>query len=166
MSQSTKRHSSGSIPSAKVKIFLSYVPTITVSYLRESKSAEIKPSTSGDIISLLENFKVCAIEFLIFKTSLKECYNLFIMSVLTWSELTLTILSIVALIAAGIKWLVKHYFEEIKSELKPNSGSSLKDQVTRLEQRTNEADILRKDMNKKLDHMYDILIEYISKNSK
>lgn len=88
------------------------------------------------------------------------------MSVLTWSELTLTILSIVALIAAGIKWLVKHYFEEIKSELKPNSGSSLKDQVTRLEQRTNEADILRKDMNKKLDHMYDILIEYISKNSK
>lgn len=88
------------------------------------------------------------------------------MSVLNWTELTLAILSIVALIAGGIKWLVKHYFEEIKSELKPNSGSSLKDQVTRLEMRSNEADVLRKDMNKKLDHMYEILLNYISKNSK
>lgn len=88
------------------------------------------------------------------------------MSVLNWTELTLAILSIVALIAAGIKWLVKHYFEEIKSELKPNSGSSLKDQVTRLEMRSNEADALRKDMNKKLDHMYEVLLNYISKNSK
>lgn len=88
------------------------------------------------------------------------------MSVLNWTELTLAILSIVALIAGGIKWLVKHYFEEIKSELKPNSGSSLKDQVTRLEMKQNEADALRKDMNKKLDHMYEILLNYISKNSK
>lgn len=88
------------------------------------------------------------------------------MSVLNWTELTLAILSIVALIAGGIKWLVKHYFEEIKAELKPNSGSSLKDQVTRLEMKQNEADSLRKDMNKKLDHMYEILLNYISKNSK
>lgn len=87
------------------------------------------------------------------------------MSVLNWTELTLSILSIVALIAGGIKWLVKHYFEEIKAELKPNSGSSLKDQVTRLEMKQNEADLLRKDMNKKLDHMYEILLNYISKNS-
>jgi hypothetical protein len=32
---------------------------------------------------------------------------------------------------AAIKWLVKHYL----NELKPNSGSSLKDSVTRLEQK-------------------------------
>jgi len=31
----------------------------------------------------------------------------------------------------SVKWLVKHYL----SELKPNSGSSLRDQVTRLEAR-------------------------------
>lgn len=88
------------------------------------------------------------------------------MSVLNWTEFTLAILSIVALIAGGIKWLVKHYFEEIKSELKPNSGSSLKDQVTRLEMKQNEADALRKDMNKKLDHMYEVLLNYIAKNAK
>lgn len=88
------------------------------------------------------------------------------MSVLNWTQLTLGLLSIVALIAGGIKWLVKHYFEEIKSELKPNSGASLKDQVTRLEQKTKEAESLIKNMNRKLDHMYEILLEYISRNSK
>lgn len=88
------------------------------------------------------------------------------MSVLNWTELIISVLTIVALIAGGIKWLVKHYFEEIKSELKPNSGSSLKDQVTRLEQKSKEAESLRKDMNRKLDHMYEILLDYISKNSR
>jgi hypothetical protein len=55
------------------------------------------------------------------------------MSVQDWLGLTLTALSIVALITGGIKWLVKHYL----SELRPNSGSSLKDQVNRLEERVN-----------------------------
>lgn len=88
------------------------------------------------------------------------------MSVQDWAGLILTVLSIVALVAAGIKWLVKHYFDEIKSELKPNSGSSLKDQVTRLELRSNEADQMRRDMNTKLDKMYLILIDHIAKNDK
>jgi len=55
------------------------------------------------------------------------------MSVQDWLGLILTALSIVALVAGGIKWLVKHYL----SELRPNSGSSLKDQVNRLEERVN-----------------------------
>lgn len=88
------------------------------------------------------------------------------MSLQDWAGLVLTTLSIVALVVGGVKFLVKHYFDEIKSELKPNSGSSLKDQVTRLEAKQIEADSMRKDMNKKLDHMYDILIDYISRNSK
>jgi len=56
-----------------------------------------------------------------------------IMSVQDWLGLILTALSIVALVAGGIKWLVKHYL----SELRPNSGTSLKDQVNRLEERVN-----------------------------
>ncbi len=88
------------------------------------------------------------------------------MSVLNWTELIISVLTIIALTAGGIKWMVKHYFDEIKSELKPNSGSSLKDQVTRLEQKSKEAESLRKDMNKKLDHMYEVLLDYISKNSR
>ena len=86
------------------------------------------------------------------------------MSVTTWAGLILTLLSILGLVAGGIRFLVKHYFSEMKAELKPNSGSSLKDQVTRLEMRVTEADITRRDMDRKLDKMYSILIEYIAKN--
>jgi hypothetical protein len=84
------------------------------------------------------------------------------MTIQDWASLIVAILTIVSSIAFGIKWLVKHYL----IELKPNSGSSLKDQVSRLESRINEAEEKRSDMNRKLDHMYDILLEYISKNTK
>jgi hypothetical protein len=77
------------------------------------------------------------------------------MTVQDWASLIVAILTIVSSIAFSIKWLVRHYL----SELKPNSGSSIKDQVSRLESRLNEADKTRKDMDRKLDHMYDILIE-------
>ncbi len=82
------------------------------------------------------------------------------MTVQDWASLIVAILTIVSSIAFGIKWLVKHYLVE----LKPNSGSSLKDQVSRLEIRIREADTRRQDMEKKLDHMYNILIDYISKS--
>lgn len=85
------------------------------------------------------------------------------MTVEDWARLILTTLSILAIVGGGIRWLVKHYL----NELKPNSGSSLKDAVNRLEARQNEADVLRKELNRKLDHMYDILIDFIaSQNAK
>jgi hypothetical protein len=86
------------------------------------------------------------------------------MSTSNWAQLILAILSILGIVTGGIRFLVKHYFSEMKAELKPNSGSSLKDQVTRLEMRVTEADITRRDMDRKLDKMYSILIEYIAKN--
>jgi hypothetical protein len=46
-----------------------------------------------------------------------------------WAQLAVAITSIVAAVALGVKWLVKHYL----AELKPNGGSSLKDSVSRLE---------------------------------
>ena len=82
------------------------------------------------------------------------------MTIQDWAALAVSVLTIVAVLAGAIKWLVKHYL----SELKPNSGSSMKDQISRLETRISEADNRRQDMEKKLDHMYDILIEYISKS--
>jgi hypothetical protein len=81
-----------------------------------------------------------------------------LMTLQDWAALILSIASIFAIVAGGIKWLVKHYL----NELKPNSGSSLKDAVNRLEERQNDADLLRKDMNRKIDHMYDILIDFIA----
>ena len=89
------------------------------------------------------------------------------MTIQDWAALILSVLTIVGIMAGGIKFLVKHYLVE----LKPNSGSSMKDQISRLETRINEADISRKQMKEdhkvmkeKLDHMYDILLEYISKS--
>ena len=60
-----------------------------------------------------------------------------------WLGTILTALSILALVAGGIKWLVKHYL----SELRPNGGSSMKDSLDRLEQKT--------------DKMFDLLIDHL-----
>jgi hypothetical protein len=88
------------------------------------------------------------------------------MTIQDWASLIVAILTIVSSIAFGIKWLVKHYL----SELKPNSGSSLKDQINRLEtavedQRvTSEQSRLRQES--KLDKMYEILIKHIADTKK
>ena len=77
-------------------------------------------------------------------------------------EIIIGIATIVAFAAGSIKWLVKHYL----SELKPNSGSSMRDEIKQIKQRQDEADIMRRDMDKKLDKMYVILLDYISRQSK
>jgi hypothetical protein len=51
------------------------------------------------------------------------------MSATNWAGLIVAIIAIVSAFAGSVRWLVKHYLYE----LKPNSGSSLKDSVTRLE---------------------------------
>ena len=67
------------------------------------------------------------------------------------AAIAVSLISIVGSIAIGVRWLVKHYFDAIKSELKPNGGSSIKDQVNRLEQQHNKLD-------SKVDKIYEILI--------
>ena len=51
-----------------------------------------------------------------------------------WAGLIVSIIAIASAFLATIRWLVKHYL----NELKPNSGTSLKDSVTRLESQVNE----------------------------
>lgn len=82
------------------------------------------------------------------------------------AAILVSIISIIGSAAFGVRWLVKHYFDEIKHELKPNGGSSLKDQVNRLEKQQAEADQLRKETNKKIDHLYDLFVDYVSKSNK
>lgn len=88
------------------------------------------------------------------------------MTIQDWASLVVAILTIVSSIAFGIKWLVKHYL----SELKPNSGSSLKDQVNRLEAALDEQKTAsfesRNRQEAKLDEMYKILIKHIAKTDK
>ena len=48
-----------------------------------------------------------------------------------WAGLIVSIIAVVSAFAGSVRWLVKHYLYE----LKPNSGSSMKDSVTRLEEK-------------------------------
>jgi hypothetical protein len=88
------------------------------------------------------------------------------MNVQDWASLIVAILTIVSSIAFGIKWLVKHYL----IELKPNSGSSIKDQISRLESALDDQRIdsikSRDRQEKKIDEMYKILLDHIEKFNK
>ncbi len=88
------------------------------------------------------------------------------MSVESWIGILVGISTIISASAMGVKWLVKHYFDDIKHELKPNGGSSLKDQVNRLEKEMLAADQTRREMNQKIDHMYEVLLDYIANNKR
>ena len=88
------------------------------------------------------------------------------MTIQDWASLIVAILTIVSSIAFSIKWLVRHYL----SELKPNSGSSMKDQISRLELALDEQRIdsikSRDRQEKKLDDMYEILLQHIASTNK
>ena len=53
------------------------------------------------------------------------------MSAQDYAALSVAIVSVLGGVAAYVQFMIKHYL----SELKPNSGSSIKDQVSRLEVR-------------------------------
>jgi hypothetical protein len=95
------------------------------------------------------------------------------MTIQDWLGLSLTALSILAIIGVSIRWVIKHYVADILKELKPNGGSSLKDQVNRLENQVHkieksneEADFKIREMSVKLDHLYDLFVDYLASNQK
>jgi hypothetical protein len=78
--------------------------------------------------------------------------------------------TIITISAAGIRWLVRHYFEDIKKELKPNSGTSMKDQVTRLEGdildlkiQNQQGEKFHEKLDDKIDKLTELFIQYVSK---
>lgn len=67
------------------------------------------------------------------------------MSTAQWLGLAVSVCTLVAAFATSVRWLVKHYLYE----LKPNSGSSLKDSVIRLEH--------------KVEMLHELVIEMVKK---
>ena len=55
-----------------------------------------------------------------------------------WAGFSVALMTIIAGFAGSVRWLVKHYL----SELKNNGGSSVKDQVERLEARVDQIYLL------------------------
>jgi hypothetical protein len=104
--------------------------------------------------------------FLKSENTQKAVYNYFIMTVADWAGLILTALSIVAITVGGIRWFVQSEIKVLStdlkndlSELKPNHGSSMKDQVSRLEEKSHR-------LEEKIDNLYNVLINEGVKTNK
>lgn len=55
-----------------------------------------------------------------------------------WAGVAIAIVTVIGGVAAAIRWMVKHYLHE----LVPNSGSSMKDKINKLESRIDEIYLL------------------------
>lgn len=85
------------------------------------------------------------------------------------TSLIIGIGTIVSTSALGVRWLVKHYFEEIKHEMKPNGGASIKDQVNRMENdicllkdQNKAGEDYHKRLDQKIDSLTEMFVNYIS----
>ncbi len=74
------------------------------------------------------------------------------MSAQDWAGFILTLISIIGAVGLVGRWIVKKYVEDIMSELRPNSGTSMKDQITRLEEKT--------------DKIFDLMINHLQDHNK
>lgn len=101
-------------------------------------------------------------------------YNCYIMTIQEWQGIISLIIGIAAvagivftILRFYIKAFAKQELEDIRHELKPNSGSSMKDQITRLESSHERMEKENDAMNKKLDKMeekvdkiFDIILKH------
>ena len=74
------------------------------------------------------------------------------MSATDYATVAVAVTVIVSAFAGSVRWLVKHYFYE----LKPNGGSSMRDSVNRNSERLER-------LEQRQDRMYEILIEIQAK---
>jgi hypothetical protein len=95
------------------------------------------------------------------------------MTTTDWAQFILALLSIGAIVVSSIRWYIKvqvkpiiDAVEDIRAETKTNGGTSMRDEIKSIKCEQEEAKILRKATSDKLDHMYDLFVEYVSKNSK
>lgn len=56
------------------------------------------------------------------------------MSSVDWAGIAVAVVTVVSGVAGAVRWMVKHYLHE----LVPNSGTSIKDKINKLESRVDE----------------------------
>jgi hypothetical protein len=95
------------------------------------------------------------------------------MTTTDWAQFILALLSIGAIIVSSIRWYIKvqikpiaEAIEDIRAETKTNGGTSMRDEIKFIKLEQERSAKTRLAYNDKLDHMYDILLDFISKNSK
>jgi len=102
---------------------------------------------------------------------IKIMYNSVIMTVQEWAGLVLTLLSISVIIIGGIRWYINMQIkplaaavEDIRSETKTNGGTSMRDEIKAIKLEQESAREKRKATSDKLDHMYDVLLDFVSRS--
>jgi len=88
-----------------------------------------------------------------------------------WAGFILTLLSISGIIVGGIRWYINmqikpmaEAIEDIRAETKTNGGTSMRDEIKFIKLEQERSAKTRLAYNDKLDKMYEILIDYISKS--
>lgn len=94
------------------------------------------------------------------------------MTTLEWAQFTLTILSVVGVIVTSIRWYIKTQIEpihelvqDIRNETKTNGGSSMRDEIKSIKKDNEEAKQVREEQKQKIDHLYDLFVEYVAKKN-
>ena len=90
-----------------------------------------------------------------------------------WVPIVLGMIGITTAILAAVRFFIKYHvkesMEDIKHELKPNGGSSMKDQITRLEEKQGQlekkVESNQEKMEIKIDKIYDTLLGYVTKRN-
>ena len=105
------------------------------------------------------------------KFEIKIMYNSVIMTATDWAQFILALLSIGAIIIGAIRWYIKiqikpiaEAVEDIRSETKTNGGTSMRDEIKAIKIEQEDAKVLRKATSDKLDHMYDVLLDFVSRS--
>jgi hypothetical protein len=87
-----------------------------------------------------------------------------------WAQFILTLLSIGAIITSSIRWYIKAQIkpikeavDDIRSETKTNGGSSMRDEIKFIKKDNEEAKKIREEQKQKLDHLYDLFVDYVSR---
>ena len=98
-------------------------------------------------------------------------YNSVIMTATDWAQFILALLSIGAIIVGAIRWYIKvqikpiaEAVEDIRSETKTNGGTSMRDEIKQIKLEQESAREKRKATSDKLDHMYDVLLDFVSRS--
>lgn len=93
------------------------------------------------------------------------------MTATDWAQFILALLSIGAIIIGSIRWYIKiqvkpiiDAVEDIRAETKTNGGTSMRDEIKSIKVEQEDAKVLRKATSDKLDHMYDVLLDFVSRS--
>jgi hypothetical protein len=115
--------------------------------------------------------------FYIFKNT---GYNYLVMTTSEWAQFILTICSILAIAITSVRWYIRtqtkpiyDLVQEIRNETQTNGGSSMRDEIKSIKaqqfldcEKRSEMDKKIDKSTSKIDHMYDVLLEYIASNKR